>query len=258
MKHLKQRLIGILIVSSLFWLVLLLNITAPNPTGRRYSSEMPLTTGQGNAAAIGLSGEQILAKDLGLPRNEASDQRKCICNNGNPSPAECNVCAVSVAMAAPYRRPDFFGKGFIAEAKNTQGLFYEGREFEQISDYAIAARALGVPLYVYTRVNTNVDRQFEGIVASTGGAVVRYFSVPNWSDPVDNLARNGFLLSVGGLLLLIGGSALLKRAKADQPAPAPKTVAQPPRGALSKAIDHVEDAQAFSKRLNETIRDQLD
>lgn len=116
----------------------------------------------------------------------------------------------SVQMAAPYRRPDFFGKGFIAEAKNTQGLFYEGREFEQIRDYAIAARALGVPLYVYTRVNTSVDRQFEGIVASTGGAVVRYFSVPNWSDPMDSLARNGLLLSVGGLLLLIGGSALTR------------------------------------------------
>ncbi len=258
MKRLRHWLIGILIFSSLFWLVLLLNFTAPNPTGRRYSSEMPRTTGQGRAAEIGLSGEQILAKDLGLPRNEAPDQRKCICNNGNPSPAECNACVASVQMAAPYRRPDFFGKGFIAEAKNTQGLFYDGREFDQISDYAMAARALGVPLYVYTRVNTQVDREFERVVAATGGAVVRYFSVPNWSDPTDTLARNGLLLSLGGLLLLIGGNALLKRAKADQPAPVPKRVAQPPRSTLSKAIDHVADAQSFSKRATNNIRNELD
>lgn len=257
MKRLRRRLIGVLVLSSAFWLLLLLNFTAPNPTGRRYSSEMPLTTRQGSAAEIGLSGERILAKDLGLPRNEAPDQRKCICNNGNPSPAECNACVASVQMASPYRRPDFFGKGFIAEAKNTQGLFYEGREFEQISDYALAAHTLGVPLYVYTRVDTKIDREFEHVVASTGGAVVRYFRVPNWSDPIDSLARNGLLLSLGALLLL-GIWERSAHSKPTRPAPAPKTVNQPPRSTLSKAIDHVANAQSFSKHATNNIRNELD
>jgi hypothetical protein len=51
--------------------VLLLNFTAPNPTGRRYSSESPLMTGQGSAQQIGLSAERVLARDLGIARNEA-------------------------------------------------------------------------------------------------------------------------------------------------------------------------------------------
>lgn len=64
--------LGVFIVS----VVLLLNITAPNPTHRRYSSQMPLTTGQGNGKSIGDSAEVILAADLNLPNNNAPDQRK--------------------------------------------------------------------------------------------------------------------------------------------------------------------------------------
>ncbi len=47
--------------------VLLLNFTASNPTHRRYSSQTPLTTGQGTGAKIGQDAERILSKDLGIP-----------------------------------------------------------------------------------------------------------------------------------------------------------------------------------------------
>lgn len=41
--------------------VLLLNLTAPNPTGKRYSSQSHFISG--SSRAIGLSGERILAHE---------------------------------------------------------------------------------------------------------------------------------------------------------------------------------------------------
>jgi hypothetical protein len=62
--------------------------------------------------------------------------------------------------------PDFIGAGFIAEAKNTRTLLSEEREGEQIADYAQAARAMRVPLYIFTRVDTQVEDFFERAVAA--------------------------------------------------------------------------------------------
>lgn len=254
-KHLRRFLAVLLTLHAALCVVLLLNFTAPNPTGRRYSSEMPLTTGRGSAAEIGRSAELILAKDLRLPRNDQADQRKCLCNSAHSrlvTPAECNVCMASVPMSTSFRRPDFFGNGFIAEAKNTQGLSYEGRELDQIADYAQAARQLRIPLYVYTRVNTQVDAIFERMVAETGGAVVRYFTVPNWSDPVDVFARNGLLISLGGLTLLLL-SALRRRTRSDR-----ISVPVKPRNTLSKALEHVDAAQNLAQRVADRVREELD
>jgi len=245
MRRIRRVLSILFVLSAALCLVLLLNFTAPNPTGRRYSSEMPVTTGLGSAAEIGRSAELILAKDLRLPRNDAADQRKCICSSlreNTATPAECNVCVVSAPISAPFRRPDFVGAGFIAEAKNTRTLLSEEREGEQIADYAQAARAMRVPLYIFTRVDTQVEDFFERAVAQTGGAVVRYFTVPNWTDPVDAVARSGLLISLSGLLLLF-----LSAPRKSLPRQAR------PRSALSKAIDSVETAQRFAERLRDKV-----
>jgi hypothetical protein len=68
--------------------------------------------------------------------------------------------------------------------------------------------------------------------------VVRYFTVPNWTDPVDAVARSGLLISLSGLLLLF-----LSAPRKSLPRQAR------PRSALSKAIDSVETAQRFAERL---------
>ncbi len=160
-------------------IILLLNSTAPNPTGRRYSSEMPLTTGQASNQSIGDSAEVILSTDLKVPNNNTTAQRQCLCKtavvtNGR----ECNVCFPVTDLQSDYRVPDFIAPNFIAESKNAQNLFYTGREFDQIRDYALAAKVRRRPLWVYIRVNTYVEADFYQIVADTGGGVVPYFTVP--------------------------------------------------------------------------------
>lgn len=184
---------------------LLMNFTALNPTGRRYSSEAPLTTGQGNAGEIGLSGEKILANDLGLPRNDQPDQLQCICNNPTQSfeASECRVCIAYSPMISTYRRPDFIGQNFIAESKNSQNLLYTGREVDQIRDYAAAALALDKPLWIFTRVNTNVAPEFEELAEATGGGVVQYFTVPGWVDTVDQTAKILLVVAIVVIVLMM-------------------------------------------------------
>lgn len=251
MRYLRRFLAITLTLNAALCVVLLLNFTAPNPTGRRYASEMPLTSG--TADSIGRSAELILAKDLRQPLNSRVDQRKCICNSTLADHIlilGCHVCVISIPLSVSYRLPDFFADTFIAEVKNTRGLNYEGRELDQIAEYAQAARQLRLPLYVYTRVNTQVDAVFERMVAETGGAVVRYFPVLGWSDPVDIFARNGLLISLGGLALL-WLSAPRKRSKGVR-------VPVKPRNALHKAIDDVDAAQGFTRRTSEQLREELD
>ncbi len=197
MKSLRRIILVLAFLAAILSIILLLNFTAPNPTGRRYSSRTPLSTGEGTAGQIGLAGERVLADDLHLPRNDAPDQLQCICNS--PTYADlknCRVCIVSAQLTSPYRRPDFVGRNFIAEAKNAQNLYYDSRDLAQITDFAMAARALNWPLWVYTRVNTNFDPEFLRIVRTTGGDVVPYFTVTGYSDPVDQAAQLGLACTV--------------------------------------------------------------
>lgn len=193
-------LVGIIVC-----IVLLLNFTASNPTHRRYSSRVPLTTGQANGNAIGLDAEQILAKDLGVPRNEERDQRKCLCGtSGKTDPTQCNTCIVSLASITTYRVPDFVSSKFIADSKNQRQLLVQDRDFEQLRDYAEAAEALGIPLWVFTRVNTTVDPEYREVVRSTGGDIVYYFAVPGYEDPTDEAAEKGIVAAV--IVVIITGA----------------------------------------------------
>ena len=152
---------------ALVCIVLLLNFTAPNPTGRRYSSASPLTTG--NAQGIGLSGEQILAQDLHLPRNDDPDQLQCICNSPALVPNQCNSCFAVSSTVTSYRRPDFVAPNFIAESKNRQNLLYTySDQVDQITDYVTAALLLRRPLWVFVRVDTVLSPEFYPLVEFDG------------------------------------------------------------------------------------------
>ena len=185
--------------------ILLLNFTASNPTHRRYSSQTPLTTGQGTAVEIGLDAERILAKDLGLTPNDRAGQRRCICESGATFKNECDSCFITLPDITGFRRPDFISSKFIAESKNQQSLLYTNRDFAQIQDYVQAAKALHRPLWVYIRVDTAVDPPYRDLVESTGGGIVRYFTVPGYQDPTDRTARTGLVVCVtlfsGNLLI---------------------------------------------------------
>ncbi len=163
MRLFRRLALVIALIVAVVCVVLLLNFTAPNPTGRRYSSTSPLTSG--SAQAIGLSAEQILSQDLRTPRNDDPDQRQCFCNNSNRTPSECNVCVTSDPSISTYRRPDFVSANFIAESKNRQNLLYTyNDQVDQITDYVTEARLLHRPLWLYTRVNTLLAPQFYTLV----------------------------------------------------------------------------------------------
>lgn len=255
LRRLSQFLALVAFIGLVVCVVLLSNYTPFNPTHRRYSSEMPQTTG--NFTEVGRSAELILSKDLGVPRNERPDQRQCICNNpARPlNLQDCRVCIAYSQSVATFRRPDFVAPTFIAEAKNSQGLIYTGREIDQIGDYTLAARALGRPLYVYVRVNTRVDPEFTQLARSTGGDVVYYFTVPGWDDPLDTAARRGVLI-FGGVL----GVMVLYRVvghgfgHGDSKPRTPRR----PKDPLNRARESIEDAEEFMRRTEDRKRTDID
>jgi hypothetical protein len=227
-------------------ILLLLNMTAPNPTGRRYSSLPPLTVGDGKQ--IGASAEWILARDLRLPNNNAADQRQCICGSGRRTPADCNSCVHSLsAMGSSYRIPDFISPHFIAESKNRSNLMYSGREVDQLQDYALAALMLKIPLWVYVRVDTPVAPEFIALVESTGGGVIRYFTTEGFVDPVDRAAWAGLLGSVplGAAAFYLGFRRPQKRRSRGSPGPV---------GRANRVLDQ---ADAFAQRVKGRLRQEL-
>jgi hypothetical protein len=241
---------NIALITFIASILLLLNITAPNPTHRRYSSQMPLTTGQGNGKAIGDSAEIILSADLRLPNNNAADQRQCLCKNiSSTNGKACNLCLQVNDLQLDFRVPDFIAPDFMAESKNTQNLLYTGREYDQISDYALAAKLLNRPLWVYIRVDTTVAPDFYDIVHSTGGNVVPYFTVPGYVDPVDDAARKAGAVSGGVLVCFLLVNRRSRKQKNNFPAPKGMitALANNPDDGAARKMAHVEDFAASAK-----------
>src|SRR5262245_36624344 len=252
MKLIRRLALMLALFGAIVAFVLLLNFTAPNPTGRRYSSRMPLTTGQATINEIGLDGELVLADDLHLPRNDGPDQLQCICNSATGQQTKsCRVCIASVQMASPFRRPDFVGARFIAESKNSKNLYYDSRDLPEITDYALAAKALNLPLWVFTRVNTDVDSAFLDVVNATGGGVVKYFTVPGYVDPVDQAARPAFLVS---LIATLGTGLweLASRSSLFSPRPS-----RSPVHPIRQAVDSVELAEKFARESKDRVRGKV-
>lgn len=226
-KLFRSILLGVIAVSLIALIiaaVILANVTAPNPTGRRYASGAALRSG--TSQEIGNDAENILSADLGVRRNSLAGERKCVCDVGtNPSRNSCNVCIAQIAVnTSSFRIPDFVTDKFIAEAKNTDGLPYIGsnREVSQIQDYVTAALLLRVPLYVYTRVETPTDPRFVTLVESTGGAVVPYFQYEGYVDPSDAAAWQMIAVAT-----LCGSASLWVLTRGGRPARAHEV--KPPR-----------------------------
>ncbi|MBZ0289136.1 MAG: hypothetical protein K8I30_16065, partial [Anaerolineae bacterium] len=244
--------------------LLLRNVTAPNPTGRRYSSETPLTTGQGSSQEIGISGETVLARDLHLPNNNYSGQTQCICGRASHSNnGRCAACLVVLPTLSSYRMPDFVGPGFLAESKNEQGLLYTGREVQQIQDYVMAAILMKASLWVYVRVDTVVDPEFTQLVQSTGGSIVYYFAVPGYVDPVDAAAQKVMIVAIAVLGLVIVETLVVRRFKNRpgivlSPAPKPPAAPKQPADPFARAARKTDDVEDFAQRAKDRKRRDID
>jgi len=185
-------------------IVLLLNVTAPNPTGRRYSSRGPfmppeLTNDVTVNNRAGADAEAVLEKDLGVTNNNASGQRQCLCQDVKNQPKNCDVCVIRNKSFGSDRIPDFITDRYIAESKNTKTL--DQGVAGQLQDYASAAKDLKRPLWIFVRVNTEVDPGFKQLAEDTNGGVTYYFTYDGYLDPVDQGACGGL---VGSGALVIG------------------------------------------------------
>ena len=262
MKSIPRYLVLIALLGIVVSDLLLRNFTAPNPTGRRYSSEMPLTTRQGSSQEIGQSGETVLAKDLRLSNNNYSGETQCICGNSSQSSnGRCKACLVVLPSMSSYRMPDFVGSGFLAESKNEQGLLYTGREVTQIQDYVMAAILMRASLWVYVRVDTNVAPEFIQLVQSTGGGVVYYFSVPGYVDPIDDVSQKVLAVSIVVLGLVVVETWAVRRFK-NRPAivssPKPPRAPKQPADPFGKAVRKTDAAEDFVQRSKEKRQRDID
>lgn len=251
MKRLRRLLLILALCGLIASVVLLLNITAPNPTGRRYSSA-PVQV-DGAPQAKGDAGETRLALDLGVPNNNTNTARYCVCGTAHQNhglPADCRVCVAYVPEVSTYRRPDFFVEGrFMAEAKNVQALRINSRDHEQIQAFAAGAKLAGIPLWLYVRLDSRVDAGFYDLVEATGGGIVPYFTVEGYSDPIDEAARLSLFVSVGIVagVWLIPAWFIPRRIPRPRPAPRPDLITRTQR--------KINDADDFAARIHDRYED---
>jgi hypothetical protein len=263
MKRIRRLLLFFSLLGIVGCVVLLLNFTAPNPTGRRYSSEA--VTLSENRQQKGITGERILSNDLQLPNNNQNG-KQCLCGtNVSPPISKCQICIVRSDKIANYRIPDFITNTFIADSKNTEKLIVTHKhDYEQIMDMAVAANQKRIPLWIFVRVNTYIDQTILTIVRSTGGDIVPYFAVPGYVDPIDQAATTGLLI-FGGIFAWmlawesLAGIRLRPAGTAPMNPPSHKTAPAPrPHSAITRAEKAVKSTEAFIESNENSKRKIID
>lgn len=227
---------------------LLLNFTAPNPTGRRYSTETVDLSQNSNGK--GAQGEQILSNDLGTPlTNDHTNNAVCVCNVdfAPRTPSQCSSCITYSEQVANYRIPDVTTDRYFAESKNTWHLSVtSNHDYPQLIEIAQVAREIGYPLWIYVRVDSVVDAAFIDLARHTGGDVIYYFAVPGYTDPVDQFAIA--LLVVSGTVIVVIG---LGELAALRPHPTlPNDDSPDPEHSMKQVNRSVQDTEEFMERMN--------
>jgi hypothetical protein len=265
-KFLRRCLLLISFGALIFSSVLLLNFTAPNPTGRRYSSEIPPENIRGRD---GGNAEIILSIDLGVHQNTITPPRQCICNSSfsNSLPrSNCDVCTLNSEVER-YHIPDFVTDAFIIEAKNyspNSGDVYS-QNGNQLDAYLIMAHQLNRPFWLFVAVDSVVRDELRLLAEATGGGVVYYFTVAGYVDPIDTAAKGG--ITVSSTIFALSAiwevwSLRRLRIRLSPPKqPTPRSASKPtptPRDPLHKAASAVQNAEQFNSQSRETAWNELD
>lgn len=239
--------------------ILLLNITAPNPTGRRYSSRIPHIGMPYTINDVGQDGEVVLSQDLSQARNQATNQRQCICNPKftQSPPGQCRSCLIISEQVTDYRIPDFISERYIAESKNVAQLSANGtRELEQIRDYAEVAEERHIPLWVYVRVNTQVDPVYEALAQQTGGGIVYYYTDDGYIDVIDALSAVGF--AVSAVTVFFSGAYLFRHRKTSFPRHSRPTPGSPYDRKVDRSLNAVRNLDQFKEKSKSSLRNKID
>lgn len=222
----------------------------PNPTGRLVSSAIP---------ADYTDAEYILANDLGVSRNEDSDNITCICSENGYQQTRCNSCLVTLGTRNAI--PDFVTTRFIADSKLYERSYFVATD-QQTQTFIGASIALDIPLWIYVHVDTLVSQESYDAISMTGGGIVHYFT----NNQFDAVAYDmGLLILVlGGLLF--GGFIVLRVRKAvkDWEVPEPEdpprsdTIIEPRDLPDSRAMKAMDDAEKFGEQLRRKIRIEIE
>lgn len=242
--------------------LLLLNVTASNPTGRRYSSASPdEIAAELNLSNAGEAAEIALARDLGVPRNDSTDgERVCICNIEHESedtpPNRCNSCAV-YHVDASITIPDFITDDFIADAKDYRSINSRLLSTDaQLRNFLLASERLNRPLYIFMPHapdgRLGVTDNARDLIAATGGGVIPYFTYEGYVDPVDRAASIGVVLA----LLVIGGVLVWTLTRTDESGG--NQPMDSDADAIDKAADSTEKTEAFMDRIDRLSRRDID
>ena len=241
----------------LIGLVLLLNITAPNPTHRRYSSEEPISYAGEYQIPDWRAAELILANDLRLPDNNANSEKACLCGrqpaNTNTVPNECNVC-IGVPEINNYRLPDVISDDLIADSKYYRNSVL--RVDGQLQDFVAAANHLDVSLWIYVphlpdgSIPVTSDAQM--LIESTGGGVVAYFSHDAYQDLFDQIGRILLIIGGTGIVVILGWEAIsyVYRQIPTEP--------ESDNDAVDDAVDTVDETEDFMRRVERLSRKEID
>lgn len=255
LKRIRRIFMLCALMSLLIGLALLANFTAPNPTGRRYSSEMP--SRELGDFQRGFDAERILGKDLGIETNNSSDAGQCICNqrfapDKSPHANNCNVCVVYSPLVQNFNIPDFVTDRYIIESKDV--LTLDSRSQEQIRSFAYMADELDRPLWLFVSKRTETPAYIAQLVEDTGGQIVPYFSFPGFVDEVDEEARKVIFGSLTVLGLGLAWEYMARKAARRVISPAPTS----PRPTAKSPKDPLKDAESFVTRSMEKHRIQID
>jgi len=238
--------------------LLVTNFDPTNPTHRRYSSELVLSTGEAPSDRIGADGERVLGKDLRIIHNEAMIPVSVFCNpryeNTDP-PTKNTECVYFSDTIENYRIPDFLTDGYIAESKNSAKLAisYE-RDYKQIQAFATASAELNRPFYIYVRHNTIVDPEFDALFENIDGGIVYYFATDDYVNPTDLHLLLGI---IGGLSIIVIWIGISKIVTFIMPTPK-SSVVVPEHKASRKARKAVDDYNDFMRNAGDSARKTLD
>lgn len=254
LKRIRRTIMFSALISMFIGLALLANFTAPNPTGRRYSSEMP--SRDLSDMQRGFDAERILGVDLGIENNNSSNAGQCICNqqrygpNKSPHANNCNVCVAYSPLVENYNIPDFITDRYIIDSKDVLKL--DTSNNKQLQNFALMSKALNRPLWLFVSQRTETSPYITQFVEDTGGQIVRYFSFPGFVDEGDNEARK---LIFGGFVVLSLGMVWEYKTRKPKLRAVPSTPSptspKPPK-------DPLKDAESFATRSKEKHRIQID
>jgi hypothetical protein len=245
MPTLLSRLLVVFVFIGIGVGLVLLNWPAPGPTGRFYTF---VPRSDGTAA------EQRLAGDLGVRFNDSgrdSAEGLCVCKSETAPPSRCRDCFVTLDTVSSNRIPDFVTSDYIAEAKNQSQLLAGRDDLNQIRDFAAAAQATERRLWLYVRVDTEVDPAYTEAVRATGGDVVYYFADEGYVHPIDRTVQGILLFCAVSVISALALQVQAMQRYMEKPLPLSLPTSPPRRSPTGRAERAVRRAEQFKTTTEE-------